>query len=47
MNLPAATLHIADLHEFAACIARKKKPDFSLEHDLVVQEALLRASRMA
>lgn len=45
-ELPAATLQIADLREFAAVVARKKKPDFSLEHDLIVQEALLRASNM-
>ena len=47
LDLPAATLQIADLREFAACIAGRKAPDFSPEHDLVVQEALLRASGMA
>lgn len=47
IDLPAATLQIADLREFAACVARKKAPDYSLEHDLWVQEALLQASRMA
>ncbi len=47
LNLPAATLHTADLREFAACVARKKEPDYSLEHDLWIQDALLRASRMA
>jgi predicted dehydrogenase len=46
-NLPAATLQIADLREFAAVVERRKKPDFTLEHDLTVQEALLRASGIA
>lgn len=46
IELPAATLQIADLREFAAVIAGKKAPDFSLEHDVAVQEALLRASGM-
>ncbi|MCI0455519.1 MAG: Gfo/Idh/MocA family oxidoreductase [Gemmataceae bacterium] len=46
IDLKAATLQIADLREFAACVARKKQPDFSPEHDLTVQEALLRASGM-
>jgi predicted dehydrogenase len=46
-ELPAATLQIADLREFAAVVANRKQPDFSLEHDLAVQEALLRASGMA
>jgi len=46
LDLEARPLHIADLREFAACIAGKKAPDFSLEHDLAVQEALLRASDM-
>jgi predicted dehydrogenase len=45
-NLPAATLQIADLREFAAVVRRKKKPNYTLEHDLAVQEALLRASGM-
>ena len=42
----AATLQIADLREFAAVVAGKKRPDFSAEHDLAVQETLLRASGM-
>ena len=46
LELPAATLQIQDLREFAAVIQQKKAPDFSPEHDLVVQEALLRASGM-
>ncbi|MBY0522200.1 MAG: Gfo/Idh/MocA family oxidoreductase [Gemmataceae bacterium] len=46
IELPAATLQIGDLREFAACIAGKKRPDFSMEHDLTVQETLLRASGM-
>jgi predicted dehydrogenase len=43
----AATLQIADLREFAAILAGKKAPDFGMEHDLIVQEALLTASGMA
>jgi predicted dehydrogenase len=46
LDLPAATLQIADLREFAACASGKKDPDFSMEHDLIVQETLLRASGM-
>jgi predicted dehydrogenase len=46
IDLPARALQITDLREFAACIARKKEPDFSAEHDLIVQEALLQASGM-
>jgi predicted dehydrogenase len=45
-NLPAATLQIADLREFSAVVNRRKKPDYTLDHDLIVQDALLRASRM-
>jgi predicted dehydrogenase len=45
-DLDAATLQIADLREFAAVVAQRKQPDFSLEHDLIVQDALLRASGM-
>ena len=44
--LPAATLQIADLREFAAVVTGKKRPDFTTEHDLAVQETLLRASGM-
>jgi hypothetical protein len=40
-------LQLADLREFAACVRGKKDPDFSPEHDLAVQEALLRACGMA
>jgi predicted dehydrogenase len=43
---PAQTLQIRDLREFAAVVAGKKKPDFSMEHDLIVQEALLQACGM-
>jgi predicted dehydrogenase len=43
IDLPAQTLQISDLREFAACIAGKKAPDYSIEHDLDVQEALLRS----
>lgn len=42
----AATLQIADLREFAAVLAGKKDPDYTLEHDLIVQETLLAASGM-
>jgi predicted dehydrogenase len=46
LDLNARPLQISDLREFAACVQRKKQPDFSAEHDLAVQEALLRASGM-
>lgn len=45
-ELPAQTLQLRDLREFAACISGKKDPDFNFEHDLIVQECLLRASGM-
>lgn len=45
-EIPAATLQIADLREFAAVIQGKKAPDFSMEHDLTVQATLLEASGM-
>lgn len=44
---PAQVLQIRDLREFAAVVAGKKDPEFSLDHDLMVQEALLQASGMA
>ncbi len=43
IELPAATLQISDLREFAACIAGRKDPDYEMEHDLIVQESLLEA----
>jgi predicted dehydrogenase len=46
-ELPAATLQIADLRKFADVVLKNKAPDFSMEHDLSVQESLLRASGMA
>lgn len=46
LELPAATLQISDLREFAAVITGRKSPDYSPEHDLAVHEALLRASGM-
>jgi predicted dehydrogenase len=46
LDLPAQTLQIKDLREFAACAAGKKDPEFSMDHDLTVQEALLKASGM-
>ncbi len=42
IDLPARPLQISDLREFAACLAGKKAPDYSVEHDLHVQEASLR-----
>jgi predicted dehydrogenase len=46
LDLPAQTLQISDLREFAACAAGNKQPDYTPDHDLAVQEALLRASGM-
>jgi predicted dehydrogenase len=46
LSLTARPLQISDLREFASVIAAKKRPDFSMEHDLAVQETLLRASGM-
>jgi len=47
LELPVRPLQISDLREFAACVNRKKQPDFSMAHDLSVHETLLRASGMA
>jgi predicted dehydrogenase len=47
IELPAQTLQIMDLREFAAVVAGRKQPDFSMDHDLAVHEALLKASGMA
>ena len=46
LELEAATLQIRDMREFAAVVAGQKEPDFSLQHDLDVQETLLAASGM-
>jgi hypothetical protein len=46
MLLDGKPLQLADLREFVACVTGKKRPDFSIEHDVAVQEALLRASGM-
>lgn len=46
LPLDARTLQISDLREFAAVVAGRKQPDFTAEHDLAVQETLLRASGM-
>jgi predicted dehydrogenase len=46
IDLPARTLQISDLREFAACVGGKKEPDYTLEHDLAVQETLLKACGM-
>jgi predicted dehydrogenase len=40
-------LQISDLREFAAVITGAKQPEFSLDHDLHVQETLLTASGMS
>src|SRR5262249_17937174 len=47
IDLPARTLQISDLREFAACVTGRKAPDYSMEHDLDVQDVLLQASGMA
>ncbi|MBI3856331.1 MAG: Gfo/Idh/MocA family oxidoreductase [Planctomycetes bacterium] len=47
IDLPAQTLQIMDLREFAAVVAGRKAPDYSLDHDLAVHEALLKSSGMA
>jgi predicted dehydrogenase len=47
IDLPASTLQIFDLREFAGCITGKKVPDYCMEHDLHVQEALLRSCGMS
>lgn len=46
IELPAQTLQIRDLREFVAVVRGQKQPDFSLEHDLLVQQVLLQASGM-
>jgi len=46
LPLKQAVLQIRDLREFAAVVAGKKQPDYSLEHDMAVQEALIAASGM-
>jgi predicted dehydrogenase len=46
IDLPAQVLQISDLREFAASVTGKKEPDYSMEHDLDVQETLLRACGM-
>ena len=46
IELPAQILQIMDLREFAAVVAGKKAPDFSMDHDLAVHEALLKSSAM-
>lgn len=47
VDLKAAVLQIRDLREFAAVVRGEKQPNYSLDHDLMVQEALLTASGMA
>ena len=43
LPLPAATLQVADLREFVACVRGERDPEFTKDHDLCVQETLLRA----
>ena len=45
-ELPMLPLQISDLREFVAVVQGRKRPDYTVEHDLAVQEALLRASGM-
>lgn len=45
--LPDEPLQLADLREFAAVVCDGKTPDYSIEHDLAVQETLVQASGMA
>jgi hypothetical protein len=47
LSPPASVLQLSDLREFAAVLAGRKVPDFPLEHDLLVHETLLAASRGA
>ncbi len=42
-ELPAATLQITDLREFAAVVSGQRPPEYTLDHDLVVQRALVAA----
>jgi predicted dehydrogenase len=44
--LEAATLHTRDLREFTAVVRGEKAPEYGLEHDRLVQKALLEASGM-
>lgn len=46
IDLPAKVLQIDDLREFAAVVSGRKPPDFGMEHDLAVQDALLKACGM-
>jgi predicted dehydrogenase len=46
LQLEARVLQISDLREFVGVVTGKKRPDYSVDHDLAVQETLLRASGM-
>lgn len=46
IELPARPLQIKDLREFGAVVGGRKTSDYGTDHDLAVQEALLRASGM-
>jgi predicted dehydrogenase len=47
IDLENQPLQISDLREFAQVVTGKKQPDYRMDHDLDVQETLLRASGMA
>jgi predicted dehydrogenase len=46
IDLPSTPGQLADLREFAAVTGGRKAPEFSMDHDLAVQEALLKACGM-
>lgn len=47
LHVDETQLHLADLREFAGIVLKDKPPQFSIEHDLIVQKALLDAAGMA
>jgi hypothetical protein len=46
LNDAVAAPETRDLREFAAVVAGKKAPNYTLDHDLAVRQALLTASGM-
>jgi predicted dehydrogenase len=46
IDLPAVPGQLSDLREFAAVVGGRKAPDVSFDHDLAVQETLLKACGM-
>ena len=46
IDLPAVPGQLGDLREFAAVAGGRKAPEFPMDHDLAVQEALLKACAM-